>query len=442
MKSIKYNILAATVALATTACTSYEIDMPANPEPPKVGNEVSTNVIYEANPRMFAQQECLKAVTAQLPRISDMGCDIIWIMPVYEPGELNAIGSPYCIRDFKKLNPKYGTMDDLKALVSDAHSRGMKVLFDWIANHTSWDSPWITEHPDRYKKDDAGNIVSPDGWADVAQLDFNNPATCEALIDAMVYWVKEVGIDGYRCDYATGVPHAFWTEAISALRAVSPELIMLAEASDYSFYDDGFNMIYDWNSSTSISAAFTGGKATEVITEATGALAKVPDGKSILRYVINHDTAAEKDVDKLFGSYEALPAAYVLASMLNGTPMIYSSMDVEGLSGKQSFFNYSPMTFSPKLTETYKTINAAFKASAELRRGPLADYSNKDVVCFTRAIPGKYLLVAVNTTKETKSVRSPINLAESTMTDLVTGASINLPMVIQLEPYSYVIYVN
>ncbi len=208
MKSIKPKYFMATMAaLALSGCTSYEMDMPDNPAAPVVGREVSTNVIYQANPRFFGDNDCLNAINAQLPRISGMDCDILWIMPVCEPGELKSIGSPYCIRDFKALNPRYGTMADLQRLVDDAHAIGMKVILDWVANHTSWDHPWITQHPDRYEKDADGNIISPNGWSDVAQLDFSNPATCDDMIDAMKYWVDQAGIDGLRCDYVEGVPH-------------------------------------------------------------------------------------------------------------------------------------------------------------------------------------------------------------------------------------------
>lgn len=436
------SFIATVAAFAAAGCTSYEIDMPANPAEPVIGNEVSTNVIYQANPRFFGDNECLKGLTRQVSRIAGMECDILWVMPVYEPGELNGIGSPYCIRDFKAVNPRYGTMTDLKELVNTAHSSGMKVILDWVANHTAWDCSWITEHPDWYVKDAAGNIVSPSGWSDVAQLNFANADMRAAMKDAMLFWVEQLGIDGYRCDYADGVPHDFWSDVITALRAKNSDMIMLAETANPDYYADGFDMIYDWNSSTTISAAFNGGKPADVVKEAVEALAKVPDGKSILRYVFNHDVAAENNVATMFGAPEGVPAAYVLASMLNGTPMIYSSMDVEGLSGKLSFFNYMTLDFSTSLSDEYKAINAAFKASAEVRRGELRDFSNSSVVCFTRAIPGHNLLVAVNTTGSEKSVKSPISLAGSTMTGLIDGKQVTVPVEISLEPYSYTILMN
>lgn len=430
------------LAAMLAACTSYEIDMPENPEAPAVGPEVSANVIYQANPRFFGENDCLNKLTAQVPRISDMGCDILWVMPVCTPGELKAIGSPYCIRDFKQINPRYGTMADFKALVAAAHAAGMRVILDWIANHTSWDNPWITSHPDRYKKDGEGNIVSPANWPDVAQLDYDNPATAEAMEDAMAYWVTEGGIDGFRCDFADGVPHEFWKKVITDLRASRPGLLMIAETADYSFYDDGFDMIYDWNSSRAISAAFQGGKASEVVTEASDALAKVPEGKSILRYVFNHDVAAENRIDRMYGSVEAIPAAYVLAAMFNGTPMIYSSMDVEDLSGKLSFFDYNTLDFSTALTAEYHAINDAFIRSAEVRRGQLTGYSTSSVVSFTRSVPGHTLLVMVNTTGSEQTVRTPIQLAGSRMTDLISGQEETVPVTVSLGAYGYTILMN
>lgn len=443
MKRIKpKSFIAAMAALALSGCTSYEMDMPDNPAAPVVGREVSTNVIYQANPRFFGDHDCLNAINAQLPRISSMDCDILWIMPVCEPGELKSIGSPYCIRDFKALNPRYGTMADLQRLVNDAHAIGMKVILDWVANHTSWDHPWITQHPDRYEKDANGNIISPNGWGDVAQLNFNNPETCDAMIDAMKFWVDQAGIDGFRCDYVEGVPHEFWNRLITDLRAINPDIFMLAESGNPSYYADGFNMIYDWDCPTVISAAFNGGKPSGVVKEATEAFAKVPDGKSILRYAFNHDVAAENEVDKMFGSADAIPTAYVLASMLNGTPMIYSSMDVKGLTGKLSFFNYNPLDFSDELSDTYRAINHAFKASAEVRRGELRDFSTSSAVCFVRAIPGHNMLVVANTTKDSQTVRVPISLAGAAMTDLLNGTPQTMPVTLELPAYGYAIYMN
>ncbi len=433
------------IALAATglaACESNDMEMPANPSAPAVGAEVSQEVIYQANPRFFANDNCLAALTAQVKDIAAMGCDVLWVMPVQQPGEKDAIGSPYCIRDYKSVNSKYGTMSDFKALVEAAHGAGMKVMLDWVANHTAWDHSWTTEHPEYYVRDAAGNIQQASVWSDVAQLDFSNPDTEDAMIDAMKYWVEQGDIDGFRCDYTDGPGHEFWSHAIEALRAVKPELEMLGETADTGYYADGFDKIYDWNFAPAMSGVFNGGKPADLFSKAAETWKNVPEGKDLLRYTFNHDFAAENSIDATYGSIEAIPAAYVLTAMLNGTPMIYSAMDADNLSGTLNFFNYQPMTWSATKRAEFKAINAAYRATAEVRRGELTTYANAKAAVFTRATPDQKMLVMVNTTGSEQSVKTPITLAGETMTDLVNGGETTVPTVMTLDAYGYVIYMK
>ena len=441
-----YMAAAAVAAMSITSCSSddpHDQLATANPAPPTVGNPVWSKVIYEANPRFFATEDCLNAVANDLDRISSLGCDILWLMPVYNPSTApQSIGSPYSIKDFESLNPRYGTMTDLKNLVSKAHSMGMEVWLDWIGNHTGFDHPWVTDDPDRYEKDEDGDLASPDGWNDVLQLNYNNPGVFEDMQEAMLYWVREADIDGYRVDYADGVPGNFWMAIIPKLKELKSDLTMLAETSDYGFYNYGFDLIYDWNSATTISKAFTGGSARSIVQEAIGANANVPNGDSILRYVFNHDVAAENSINAMYGSLDAIPAAYVCAAMLNGTPMLYSSMDATGLSGTQSFFNYTKLTFSSELTPVYAAINKAFVESAEIRRGELSNFSTNNAVVFTMEIPEHTLLVMVNTTNSEETLSVPIQLANTQMNDLLNGSTVDLGITVTLDGYGYCIYAN
>lgn len=413
---------------------------------PEMVNPQPTDVVYEANPRFFGTNNCLNALSAQLDRISDLGCNILWIMPICEPGEKNSVGSPYCIKNYEEINPKYGTVEDLQNLVSKAHGLGIKVILDWVPNHTAWDNPWITEHPDWFMQNSAGQIISPPGqnWNDVAQLNYDNPEVPEAMADAMAYWVTTADVDGFRLDYASSphIPQSFWTGIESNLRAMKSDLILLAECSDYSFYSYGYNMIYDWDSAPTISSAFRGGKPTSIVEEAQGALADVPEGDSILRYVFNHDTMSENPIDSYYGSIDALPAAYVCASMLNGTPLIYSGMDATGLKGTQSFFNYKTITFSDELTPVYRAINDAFVASAEVRSGTLENNSGSNYVAFVRKTTNHNLFVAVNTTNKEISISTPMSVRYLDMTDLINGGSVTVDVALTLQPYGYAIYMN
>ena len=441
---VKTILTSSILATGLAACGSEETPLPEPPDRSEqpVGASARSEVYYQANPRFFASDNCFEAIRAELPRISSMGCDVLWIMPVCEPGELNAIGSPYCIRDFKSTNSRYGSVADLKRLVDDAHQRGMKVILDWVANHTSWDCSWITTNPEYYAKDASGAIISPQAWPDVAQLDYRSAGLAREMKQAMMFWVENTGIDGFRCDYAEGVPHSFWKDVIGSLRESDPDCIMLAETSDYSFYGDGFDMIYDWSFAPAMSGIFNGGKPQVLFEKEAESWSKVPNGKSILRYAFNHDVAAENDVRSMFGSSEGVKAAYVLAAMLNGTPLIYSSMDVENPGSKLSFFEYSPKIFSASLSDEYAAINRAFKKSASARGGKLSIVTDNDVAIFTRTNGDHRLLVMVNTTAELRRVKTPIALTGETMTDLIKNNSVKIPVSVELEPYSYVIYLK
>jgi glycosidase len=204
--------------------------------------------IYEVNVRQFSPEGTFAAVQNELPRLRAMGIDILWLMPVQPIGELRrkgSLGSYYSIRDYKALNPEFGTEEDFTAFMDQAHSLGFKVILDWVANHTSFDHVWIAEHPDWYTTNEKGEIISPvDDWADVADLNYDKSEMREAMIDAMAYWVKTFGMDGFRCDVAEMVPDNFWLKATTELNKIKP-LFMLAEAEGMNFYES-FNATYGW----------------------------------------------------------------------------------------------------------------------------------------------------------------------------------------------------
>lgn len=442
-KYLSSAFIAVATALTMWSCNSDDVKLPDNPSVPAMGPEVSKSVIYQANPRFFASTNCLEALNAQVPAIADMGADVLWVMPVQEPGKKNAVGSPYCIMDYKSVNSRYGSIDDFKKVVETAHANGMKVILDWVANHTSWDNDWITSHPEYYAKDANGQIKQASTWTDVAQLDYSNPATRLAMIDAMQWWVEQTGIDGFRCDYTDGVPHDFWKAAITELRNSAPELIMLGESSGTAYYDDGFDMVYDWEFAPAMSGAFASGRSADIFSKAAATWSKVPEGKQLLRYTFNHDFAAENSIDKTFGSREGIMPAYVLTAMLDGTPMIYSSMEAENdLRGTLSFFNYNPLTWSSSKRAEFKAINGAFKATADVRRGELATYSGNGVAMFTKTTADQKLLVIVNISSKEQTVKTPISLAGEEMTNLIDGSRISIPVTETIAPYGYSIYLK
>lgn len=413
------------------------------PTPP-AGSAANTSVIYEANPKLFAQSDALNAIEGRLDDILDLGADILWLMPIYEQGSLNAIGSPYCVRDYEAVNPEYGTLEDLKSLVSAAHDKGMRVILDWVANHTSWDNDWITDHKDWYTQDAGGNIISPEGmgWSDVADLNFDNRELRQAMTDAMVYWVREADIDGFRCDYAEGVPLDFWEEAITALRSEKSDLLMLAEGGESDLYSAGFDLAYGWSFASELEQLFQGKTtAQELYDTHLNEYKGIPDGKWRMRYSTNHDLASTASPITSYGGRDAALAAFVIASMLPGVPMVYSSQEI-AYSSALSFFNYNILDWNsePEYRAAYRDILAAYKATAELRGGTLKSYSMTDAMSFCyQSADGGILLVVVSLSDEPKSVKTPMERVGDTLTNLIDGSTVTLGSVMDLDPYEYLI---
>ena len=207
-------------------------------------------MMYQVNPRVFAPDHSFNAAALQLDSIKSLGANVVWLMPIYEVGKENSVNSPYCIKDYKALNPEFGNMQEFNSFVDECHKRGMSVIIDWVANHTSWDNAWVLDHPDWYTQDSTGTIISPEGtgWLDVADLNFDNQDMRLAMIDAMKFWVNEAGVDGFRCDAADFVPFDFWKQAIDSLRSMPDhKLLLLAEGKRKDHFDAGFEMNYAWD---------------------------------------------------------------------------------------------------------------------------------------------------------------------------------------------------
>ena len=428
--------------MGAVSCTDKPADTPPATDPNEKAD--ASYVFYEANPRVFATSNQLKAITARLEDIKDLGVDVIWLMPICEQGQEKAIGSPYCIKDFKKVHPQYGTLDDLKNLVSKAHGMGMKVILDWIANHTSWDNPWL-ENPGWHSTDASGNVISPPGfnWTDVADLNFNNADMRAAMKDAMGYWVTEAGVDGFRCDYAEGVPQDFWTDALRHLRTLDSDIILLAEGDKSWIYEVGFDVMYAWSFPSALEKVFGGNSGAASIFESyNNDMKNVPEGKTRMRYIINHDTASEKSPISRYGGEKGSMAAFVTATMLTGCPLIYSSQEI-GYSRSLSFFSNNVMNWdsNKSYTDEYIKVMEAYNSTRDVRvKEPvLANTGNVAKMTFKNS-KGEVFVVIVNTKNEKATVKVPLDIVGKTVTDLMTGKTATPQSSIEMEPYQYFLY--
>ena len=368
---------------------------------------VRDGVVYEIFPRTFSATGNFNGVTAQLDRLRELGVNILWLMPIHPVGRERAkgsIGSPYAVRDYYAINPDYGTKEDLKRLVGEAHRRGLKVIIDIVANHTAWDSVMMSK-PEFYTRDPkTGKIVPPVAdWADVADLNYDNPQLRQYMIDVLKHWLREYDLDGFRCDVAMMVPTDFWERARAELERVKPDIVMLAEAHEPDLLVKAFDFDYAWPLHSTLTEVLQGRAPAARLRESwEEERAKWPRGSLHMRFSDNHD---ERRAVARFGEPAAL-AASALMFTLDGVPMLYNGMEAGDTteSGAPALFERLPVFWPiaerrPEFPRFYRQIIALRRASPALRRGTLEWLRNSDetrVVSYTRRLGDEEVIVAVN----------------------------------------------
>jgi len=301
---------------------------------------VAHSALYEVNIRDFSSAGDLRGVTEGLDRIQAVGATVVWLMPVHPVGVKNRkgpLGSPYAPQDYRAIDPAFGTAQDFRDLVRAVHARGMKLIIDWVPDHTGWDHVWVTEHPDYYVRTNGQLTIPRDpagkstDWDDVVQLDYANPALRQAMIAAMRYWLEEFGIDGFRVDAAGFVPDTFWREAIPALRsAVRRPILLLAEWGDLHMHRLGFDLTYGWDAYSRLKAVWRGTPADSFVTPELATMQAMPPGGMRMRFSTNHDeTAWDNPPVTLFGGSAGARAAFTAIALLPGRPLLYDGQEVE-----------------------------------------------------------------------------------------------------------------
>ena len=370
--------------------------------------------MYQVNPRVFAPDHSLNAVAARIDSIRDLGVNIMWVMPIYPIGIEKGKNSPYCISDYKAIAPEFGTIDDFKNLAKVCHEHGMGIILDWVANHTAWDHPWVKEHPDWYTYDEkADTIICPQpwNWEDVADLNYDNKDMREAMIDAMKFWIVEVGIDGFRCDVADGVPADFWKDAIDQLRAAAGDrkILMLAEGKNVdNFTIGGFDMNYGWDYKDELVKVFKGAPASDLIKADKAEYDSLPTGKVKLRFTTNHDHSTEATPCVEFTNDRGAMAAYVASIFPHGGALIYGSQEV-GYPEPINFFKYVPVdwTAKPEIYKEYQHLISLYNEHPALRKGTMTAWPDDDVLMFEKADDAERYLILVNVRNEQETVDLP-----------------------------------
>ncbi|RTL59829.1 MAG: PKD domain-containing protein [Sphingobacteriales bacterium] len=434
----------ATARVQVTVFAATDIDPPAYGTPYSSVPATEDIVMYEINERAFSVAGNFQGIIDRLDSIKALGVNVIWLMPIHPIGTTKSVNSPYCVANYKEVNPEFGTLDILRNLVSSAHQKNMAVMLDWVANHTSWDNPWIT-NKSWYTQDAAGNIISPPGtgWNDVADLNYNNADMRLAMIKAMKYWVLAANIDGFRTDAADMVPFDFWKQAIDTLKNMpGRNLLFLAEGSRADHFTAGYQMNYAWDFYTTIKNVFrSSAAASNLFTTNTSEYSSIPSGKKKLRFTTNHDQSAwEATPYTLFYGKQGALAASVITSYLNGVPLLYSSQEV-GRSTTVPFFSKSPIdwTQNPDMVTAYKTMFAFYNSSNALRKGTLTAYPDNDIASFKKVYNTEEVVVLVNTRNSVINYTLPSALANTNWTNAFTNASVNLSTSISINPYEYIV---
>lgn len=331
------------VAFLFTACNQVSNQQNKDIEYQKVKHpEWSKNSnIYEVNIRQYTPEGTFNAFAEHLPRLKEMGVDILWLMPINPIGEKNrkgSLGSYYAVKDYYGINPEYGTEEDFKNLIAKIHELGMHVIVDWVTNHSAWDNKLITEHPEWYTKNEEGEIIPPvPDWTDVADFNYDVPEMRAYMIDALKYWVKNFNIDGYRCDVAGMVPVDFWNRARYELDQIKP-VFMLAEANEPELHQYAFDMTYAWSMHFLWNDIAQGKKTVnDLANQFDTEKAKYQSSDYRMYFTSNHDENSWKGsaIERLG---DAIKAFTVLSVTAPSMPLIYSGQEA-CLDKKLRFFD-------------------------------------------------------------------------------------------------------
>jgi alpha-amylase len=368
--------------------------------------------IYEVNVRQYTPEGTLNAFAKHLDRLKEMGVQTIWFMPI-NPISLvdrkGSLGSYYAVSDYTALNPEFGTMADFIQIVKSIHSKGMKVIIDWVPNHTGADHRWLTEQPDFFVKDKNGKAAMAVDWADTRQLDYKNTVMQDSMIAAMKFWIAKTDIDGFRCDVAWNVPADFWRKCIPQLKSMK-SLFLLAEGDSAYLPQSGFDAVYPWHMFKMMEKIAKGTRPAFGLDSVKNESDKLyPENTIQMYFTSNHDENSWNNAD--YGTFPGPvhePFAVFTQTMANSVPLIYGGQE-EPVLRALKFFDKDPMTFEKfQRADFYKTLlllrksNMALSADASFRKINAGD--EKAVYAFVREKGNDKVLVILNLSNSEQSI--------------------------------------
>lgn len=475
MKSIKQYIFIILVSIFIISCKqNVEIQPEILPDASSftLPDWAKNAVIYEVNVRQFTPEGSFKGLINHLDRLDEMGIDILWLMPIYPISRVKRkatnerlvddikdlderkkyFGSPYAVADYKGVNPDLGTPEDFKELVNQVHQRGMKIILDYVPNHTGWDNHWITDHPDWYTKDNEGNIIDPIdpgtgsswGWTDVADLNYDVQAMRDAQIDALLFWIKDMNVDGFRHDVAHNVPVDFWKEASQAIIKAKPDAFLLAEAEQAELRSaETFHADYGWEFHHLMNDIANGNKNAGHIDEWMARNRAKNDKGFHIQFTSNHDenTWNGSVFERMGDAHKALA---VLTSTFDGMPMLYGGQE-EPMKHRLKFFekddigfkNYAYAPFYSSLFDLKDRNQALWNGDFGGKLEKIAD--SDSIYGFTREKNGDRVFVLINLSYSEAS--TSIDRELSAVKDIFSGKELVFKAgdQVRLGPWEYIV---
>ena len=406
-----------------------------------------TAAIYEVNIRQYTEAGTFKAFEKHLPRIKDMGVDILWLMPITPISQVNkkgSLGSYYACSSFTKINPEFGTASDFKDLVDAAQALGLKVIIDWVANHTGSAHEWMHQNPSWFAQDASGNFTERNGWDDVVDLNYDNRSMRIAMIDAMEFWVRQFNIDGFRCDMAHLVPLDFWIEARTILQRTKT-LYWLAECEDLA-YHQVFDTSYAWSWMHATEQLGKGEDSLHKIWDILHQYTQYPEGAYKLFYTSNHDENSWNGTE--YEKYGKAAKAWAVFTLTwNGQPLIYSGQELPNHK-RLAFFDKDQIQWTsemPTLHTFYKTLLTARKQFPVLQSGQIFILPTEAaVMAFLKQEQGQTALVMLNLSAQVQVVQVAHEAFKGNFTNLFSGLNFefNGHSQFELMPGEYIVYLQ
>jgi len=406
-------------------------------------------VIYEVNVRQYSKEGTFAAFQKDLPRIKEMGIDLIWVMPINPIGIKNRkgkLGSYYSVRDYRAINPEFGKLDDFKNLVNAVHALGMKIIIDWVPNHSSWDNELTKTHPEYYMQDSLKRFVSPFDWTDVIRFNYKNDGLRRYMTETMKWWLTETGIDGFRCDVAHMIPVDFWDSLRAALDSIRP-VFMVAEADKPEFHQKAFDASYDWKFHHIMNDIAKGKqKATSVAKHFAWVDSIYPGDSYLMQFTSNHDENSHNGTEyERMG--EGAKTFAILCATLPDMLLLYNGQE-SAFNRRLQFYEKDSISWGKyELTGFYNTLIALKKKNTAIWNGDggrpewIKTSADSSIVAYVRQNVRNKIFVVANLSSKTVEFKIKKTPVQDVFKNVFTGDEVKLAdkMKLTLKAWEYIV---